>query len=385
MFEFLENDYAWALACQAALGCGANINDIDRALKPCRALSETQSAQAQQVWWQSWSAIADEIEEVARDYEKNELWLSAQHAFRRASAMHSFAERMLPLSDERKITTHAKSIESLCASEYARMQTDNSERFEYVHFPYKDKMLAGYLYLPRANTPAPCAVALNGFDSTKEIAFLCGFAASMAARGIASLIIDQPGTGEALRKFSMPLEIESEHAAGAAFDFAASRNEIDENRVAIVGQSLGGYFAPRAAAMDPRFAACIAWGAFYSMERYYADTDLQAEGMPGVIEYALTAYGVRDEDELREKALKLTLAPVLAKIKVPFLCAHGANDRQTSLDHGYLAVEAAVNSPATEVHAFNEIEGAAEHCGLDNFPLVVSYMADWLAKHLNNT
>ncbi|MEM6682520.1 MAG: prolyl oligopeptidase family serine peptidase, partial [Pseudomonadota bacterium] len=210
--------------------------------------------------------------------------------------------------------------------------------------------------------------------------YLSGFAEAMGARGIASFIIDQPGTGEALRRHNMPLEIESEHAAGAAYNFIANDPDIDAGRIAIVGQSLGGYYAPRAAAMDDRFAACIAWAGFYSMQLYYEQENPSADGLPGIMEYAFRAYGVANEKELVEKALKLTLVPVLDKIKVPFLCAHGGNDQQTGPLHATRAVAGAVNSPNAKAHIFTEDEGASEHCGVDNLALVNAYMADWLAQ-----
>jgi cephalosporin-C deacetylase-like acetyl esterase len=38
---------------------------------------------------------------------------------------------------------------------------------------------------------------------------------------------------------------------------------IDKDRIAVMGVSLGGYFAPRCAAFEKRFKACVAWGAIY--------------------------------------------------------------------------------------------------------------------------
>ena len=383
MFAFFPDNYAWTLACQAALGCGANINDIAHAIAPLHD-GPVDPREAQDLWWSNWNDAGDRLEGVAARYREQSHWLAAQHSHRRAAAMYAFAERMLALDNPHKKATHARSIEALCASEEAAAQAGAAHRFRYLHFPYGQRELAGYLYAPKAEDGGrlPCAIALNGFDSTKEIAFLSGFAEAMAARGIAAFIIDQPGTGEALRLHGLPLEIESEHAAGAAYDFLIQDEAIDPDRVAIVGQSLGGYFAPRAAAMDARFAACVAWGGFYSMELYYQQANPDTESIPGAIEYALKAYGVETEQALIEKALKLTLAPVLDRLKVPLLCVHGANDQQTKPAHAERAVTAAVNAPDAQAHIFTQEEGAAEHCGLDNFTLVNGFMADWLAKKL---
>ena len=39
---------------------------------------------------------------------------------------------------------------------------------------------------------------------------------------------------------------------------------FDPKKIAVVANSLGGYYAPRCAARDPRFAACVAWGAIWN-------------------------------------------------------------------------------------------------------------------------
>src|ERR1019366_4172521 len=50
------------------------------------------------------------------------------------------------------------------------------------------------------------------------------------------------------------------HYATPTFDYLASRPEVDAKRIGVMAISLGGYFAPRAAAFEPRYACCLAWG-----------------------------------------------------------------------------------------------------------------------------
>ena len=85
--------------------------------------------------------------------------------------------------------------------------------------------------------------------------------AELAARGISCLMLDQPGTGEALRLQGLTARIDTEAWAGAAVDWLETRDDVDASRIGIVGWSLGGYYAPRAAAFEKRFALCVAWGA----------------------------------------------------------------------------------------------------------------------------
>ncbi|MGY1826512.1 alpha/beta hydrolase family protein [Blastococcus sp. SYSU DS0541] len=55
--------------------------------------------------------------------------------------------------------------------------------------------------------------------------------------------------------------IDTEVWAGAAVDWLEARSDVDAAGIGIVGWSLGGYYAPRAAAFEKRFALCVAWAA----------------------------------------------------------------------------------------------------------------------------
>ena len=50
--------------------------------------------------------------------------------------------------------------------------------------------------------------------------------------------------------------------------------------------------------------------------------------------------------------------------------------------HAERTIEAAVNSRDRELKICRLADGAAEHCGADNGPLIVDYMTDWVADKL---
>ena len=116
-------------------------------------------------------------------------------------------------------------------------------------------------------------IFFDGFDVTKEIQYFKGIP-DLAPRGIGRLIVDGPGNGEAIRFRNRPLHHETGRYATAAYEYLAARPEIDRGRIGVMAISLGGYFAPRAAAFEPRFAVCIAWGAQWGPPR-------RLEGAPG--------------------------------------------------------------------------------------------------------
>ena len=93
-----------------------------------------------------------------------------------------------------------------------------------------------------------------GLDSTKEE--LHAYEEPFLARGIATLAIDGPGQGEA--EYEIPICGDYERAAAVVVDWIEKRSDVDAKRIAMWGVSLGGYYAPRAAAFEKRFRACIA-------------------------------------------------------------------------------------------------------------------------------
>ena len=63
------------------------------------------------------------------------------------------------------------------------------------------------------------------------------------------LSLDGPGQGEISTK--LPIRHDYEVAVSAAIDAMESRDDIDAARVGLIGVSLGGYYACRAAAFEP--------------------------------------------------------------------------------------------------------------------------------------
>ena len=64
---------------------------------------------------------------------------------------------------------------------------------------------------------------------------------------------------QALRLQNIISRHDFEVAGTAMYDYVVQRPDVDPTRVAIGGVSMGGYLAPRAAAFEPRYAACVAW------------------------------------------------------------------------------------------------------------------------------
>ena len=228
-------------------------------------------------------------------------------------------------------------------------------------------------------------IHFDGFDVTKEWMHLCGIAREFAARGIATLMVDHPGIGAALRLQGMAMNVESERWAAAALDWLERRSDVDARRVGVVAMSLGGYYAPRAAAFEPRLAVCVAWGARWenvgSHGRILRDPNA-ARSVTNWVEHALWYYGAKTPEEAYEKIAQMTLEGVAERITCPLLVVHGEHDRQVPREQAERTVKAAVRSPRAELRVFTAAEGGAEHVGGDLFSPTIDYIADWVAEVL---
>lgn len=144
-----------------------------------------------------------------------------------------------------------------------------------VQIPYEDgKSLPGRLFLPASHKTVtdkiPIIVQTGGFDSTLEELYYYG-AAGALPRGYAVLAFDGPGQGLPLRRDKLRLRPDWEHVTSKVLDFlidelapSMPKANLDLDRIAVLGSSLGGYFALRAAA-DPRIKACISCDGTYDM------------------------------------------------------------------------------------------------------------------------
>src|SRR4029077_9777648 len=124
---------------------------------------------------------------------------------------------------------------------------------EPVRIPYQNTTLAAYLRVPPSQTKTPVVIMMPGLDSVKEE--LQATAEYMLARGLAVIAIDGPGHGESAT--GMPIEPAYERVATAVADYLEGRDDIDPARIGGFGVSLGGYYAARAAAYDPRIKPAV--------------------------------------------------------------------------------------------------------------------------------
>lgn len=205
-----------------------------------------------------------------------------------------------------------------------------------VEIPWNGTRLAGILRRPRGIDRPPVVIMAMGLDSTKEE--MHSNEEVFLDRGMATLAFDGPGQGEA--EYDHPILPEYEGPVSAVLDFLETRDDVDAGRAAIWGVSLGGYYAPRAAAFEPRLKACISLtGPFDFAEAF--------DRAPPLTRAAFTARcHAADDAAARAVAAEMSLQGVADRIRCPTYVVGGALDRVLPPDHAD-RLAAAVSGPVT--------------------------------------
>ena len=129
---------------------------------------------------------------------------------------------------------------------------------EVLEIPYEGTTLPGYFFRAADDgRPRATVILTGGYDGTVEELYFFNGAAALA-RGYNVLAFDGPGQGAALLQQGIVLRPDWENVVTPVVDHAVARPDVDPERIALIGLSLGAHLAPRAASGEHRLAACVA-------------------------------------------------------------------------------------------------------------------------------
>ena len=378
LFQYFPN-YVWNLSIAVAMESGGRIGEIVDMCQPLLAKAQAGEDAGTGEFLTEWLKMADKLAGLAAEDEAQGRLFSAGEKLKRAAVYYTTAERMQGHGHPGREATYDKAVDA-----FRRGTTYARDGVEAVEIPYGDAKLSAYYVRAPGDGPKPVVVYCNGLDSTKELLFFSGLPEALKKRGVSTLCVDQPGTGEALRKYGLPATHESERWASPWVDWLEQQPDCDSARIAMSGISLGGYYAPRAVAYEPRFAAGAVWGANHNWAEVQQKR-LKREGenpVPHYWSHVMWVFGAKDMEDFLAKAEGMNLNGHMNRIKVPFLVTHGEFDRQIALEYAHQAFDQLVNSPKRELKIFTPREGGVEHVGADNMAFGRDYIADWLAETL---
>ncbi|MET8874717.1 alpha/beta hydrolase [Nocardia sp. NPDC004604] len=356
-------------------------------------------------WHDNWLHTAERIATEAAAAPP----ISARDGFLRASTYYRAAEFFLHGNpdDPRIGYADARSVECFRAA-IMRMRD-----IEPIEIPYEGTVLHGYLYRAPGPGPKPTVVMHNGFDgSCEELQFLGAPAGQ--ERGYHILTFDGPGQPSAIHREKLIFRPDWEHVVGPVLDYLSKVPGVDPARIALLGVSLGGMLAPRAAAFEPRLAAVVAVDGVYDAstalaqflpiaadelpDRVRAEHDPELDAliaaaraanptMRWACDHGRYVMGARTDREFLAAYLDYNLKDGVAEqITCPVLVCEAADDMYFAGTGVREAEPRRLHSRLTAPKAlltFTEEEGADAHCHSGAQRLAVARIFDWLDETIS--
>jgi alpha-beta hydrolase superfamily lysophospholipase len=385
MFQYFPGNYMWSLGVMRALASGGQLGEIDWACRDIKEQATSVPGGDNEAWYRAWLKLSRQVQGIAQEAHTNGRNVTARDHYMRAALYYQWAEAFLHPNDGRCKPTYASHLE--CFAKGASLFTP---QVEIVDIPFEGKTLYAY-FVPAQNVAgrAPAVVLSDGLDGTKEEMFYAALA--LAQRGIACLAVDHPGQGATLRLSGLKARPDSEVAAGAALDYLETRGDVDRNRFGIMAASMGGYYAPRAAAFEKRFKACAAWAAIHDYRQVWVRrlkvepgkaVSLNQQAALGTTgHHLLNILGVSDYDEALRYLEPFHLRDAAKAMTCDILIVHGEDDKQTPLEDAQALFDA-LQTNRKEMRVFTRSEGGAAHVQLDRPEPALSFICDWLKEHL---
>jgi dienelactone hydrolase len=272
----------------------------------------TASMESWQDWCRAWSARGAIHEEMGREALARSRLVSAAEHLNRASVYYHFAKFLFVHDLAQMHSAHVRAVE--CRRLALPFLRPSGER---VEMPYEGKWLAGILRRPAGTERPPVVVMVMGLDSAKEE--METNEQPFLDRGMATLSFDGPGQGEGEYDFAIRGDYEA--VLAAVLDWLETRSDIDTSAIGLWGVSLGGYYAPRAAAFERRVRACIALSGPYNFGEVWDD-------LPDLTRQAFRVRSKCDtEEQARHHAATLSLAGLAERITCPICIVTGKRDR----------------------------------------------------------
>jgi 2,6-dihydroxypseudooxynicotine hydrolase len=312
-------------------------------------------------WCKAWSDRGAIHEQIGREALVKRKFLTAGECLQRASVYYHFGSFLFTQDPVQMKAAHKKAIE--CRQAALPYLRPPGER---VEIPFEGKTLYGILRKPAGTDRPPVVVMSVGLDSTKEET--AAYEEPFHPRGMATLVFDGPGQGEA--QYDIPIRGNYETAVTAVIDFIGTRSDLDTGRIGMWGVSLGGYYAPRATAFEKRIKACIALGGPFDLGAAW-------DGLPDLTKQTFQFRShSRDFAEARKVASTLSLVGLAGKITVPIFIVNGRQDR--------------VIPPADAERLAREVKGPVELMMIEDGNHIAnnrgyrwrSQSADWMAEQL---
>ena len=312
-------------------------------------------------WCREWCVTGDVHADLAAKAESKARTASAGEAHISAALCYHFGKFLFQDHHDEYMAAGRKSIDAFAKG--LKLLDPTAER---VEIPFDGATMVGTLRRPPDAARPPFVLLLPGLDSVKEEFF--SWENVFLKRGLATFSLDGPGQGEC--GYHLSIRADYETPVSAALDALTKRTDIDSNRIGLAGVSLGGYYAPRAAAFEARVKAAVGIAGPWNFAECWPH-------LPSLTRAAFRHHsGAKDEAEAVANAGRLSLDGAAQKIKQPLLIIHGKLDRLIPWEQAHKIVDAVGQNAELAMY-----ENGNHVC--NNIPYVYRPLtADWLKEKL---
>lgn len=346
----------------------------------------------------------DEVRQAAAEISdfddwKRVMWQRAEQAeaedrFSEAAFFYRAAEFFLLSTDPDKRVAYDKFLEL-----YAKVDWALDYRREEA--PYEGAHLPAYVIEPKGQL-LDTLVVHGGFDSFAQE--LIHQVASYAQYGFRVILFEGPGQGYPLKALGMKMSPDWHKPVGAVLDHF----RLEE--CSLLGISLGGCLATRAAAKEPRvkrviaddvledFFGCLAsrlgpaktkvlerllnWSARNLVNRALLKAS-QAEPVTAwAIDHGMHVSGASDPYEYFQWARTMNTREISREVKQDYLLLGAQDDHLVPLDQFFSQASALCNVRSLTSRLFTKAEHASSHCHIGNQGLAQNVILDWLVATL---
>jgi 2,6-dihydroxypseudooxynicotine hydrolase len=326
-------------------------------------VSTTSRIETWDEWIDAWVGSGDMHADLAREAEANGRRRSAGEAWVRAALSYHFAKFVWMLDMHKYRQAADKAVSALYAAH--RHLDPAAER---VEMQLDGHLMVANLRVPSGLDNPPLVILLPGLDSTKEEFF--NWENNFLMRGMATASLEGSGQGET--GYHTHIRHDYEVAVTTLLNTLEGRATLDLNRVGLVGVSMGGYYAPRAAAFEPRIKAVAPIGGPYNMGDCW-------DRLPGITRESFIHHsGAANAEDARQRALQLDLHGVAERITQPMLVVFGKQDRLIPYQQ---AERLASEAPKATLMMYEDGNHVCNNIPYKYRPLV----GDWMQEQLHHS
>lgn len=347
----------------------------------------------------AWEETAKRVEEIGRTCLRNNHLVSAREAFLRATTYWGASTMYVSPTDSRQRLSYEKA--RYCFREAAKLF---NPIIEVVQIPYENgRVLPGYFIRGGVSDRKPTILMLGGGDSALEE--LYGVSVGAQQRGYNVLMFEVPGQKAMFFNYpNLYFRYDAEVPISYTVDYVLSRIDVDENRIALIGGSFGGYFAARGAASEKRLAAVVALPIIWApgetaaellgldpTKSYPKNIESQLDMSKSIVKTVIESdvrlrcgYANTPIKEWLDGMRKFTLSGIEKDITCPLLIIAGESEYDsTRMEKEKMRWQKLMNHPKSQIRIGAEAEGGEGHSLVNNLPLKNQIEMDWLDEVLD--